>query len=113
MRSKRKSPFDDLAFLIVECNTPLPYEVAIDLNAADPLFEAIVKAWNTKVKREKHNNAFLASCFYNAMGAKPPLKPSDFLPRDAESVEAEDLKLKSFLVDYSMSHGVTPPKTKK
>lgn len=96
MTKPTQSANDLMATLIVECNTPLPYEIAINLTEGDPLFKALMKALERKYRREQESNAFLASCFYNAMGGKT--KPSDFLPKTTAETEAE---IKSNFAKYN------------
>ena len=102
----KQSANDTLAFLIVECNVPLPYDVALNLTENDPLFKALFRAWENKRRREKENNAFLASCFYNAMGAKT--KPSDFLPPTPKTREEQEVEIKNNILLFNLRHGVSP-----
>ena len=94
MSNRPQSANDVLAFLLVQCR--LPYEVAVNLTQNDPLFEALYRAYEAELRREQQNNAFLASCIYNAMGGKT--KPSDFMPRTVEETEAE---IKANFIKYN------------
>ena len=92
-REEYTSAHQLLAFLIVECNVSLPYKEALKMDQSDPLFQALVEAWQNKVRREREGEAFLASCIFNANGGKT--KPSDFLPQTLKDRVQEENQLRA------------------
>src|ERR1700679_1231434 len=105
-KRNKQSAADILAFLIIECNMPLPSEVGENLSLESPLYQALVRVWNLKNRRAAESNAFLASCIYNAVGGKT--KASDFLPKTVESREEEEAALMGNMLAVNVAFGVAP-----
>lgn len=99
---------DALAFLVIECNVPLPYEVAENLILESPLYQALLKAWKAKNRRTQEGHAFLASCIYRAAGVDA--KPSDFLPKTMADREEEQRQLRANFEAFHVARGGTLPK---
>ena len=96
---KERNAHDALAFLIVECNVPLPYEVAENLSVKDPLYEALVNAWTYKKERESYQTALLCMVINNSQGGKS--KITDFMPKRQMTAAEKEAELIANIQAYN------------
>jgi|GEM_PF-4041321 len=97
--SKSNYGTDALAFLIVECNVSLPYDVAVNLTSQDPLYTSIVQAWKNRDERADYRNALLCTVMNNSMGGRARL--SDFLPKKKLTVVEREAQIKANVLNYN------------
>jgi len=81
-----------IAFAVVELNTPLPYEVLLDMSPSGDLYTAIVDRWKCKQDRETDRFALIASVVANCNGNKT--KPRDFYNPISDKTMQSEIKAK-------------------
>jgi hypothetical protein len=92
---------DILAYCVVFCNTPVPYEVAREMTFSDPLFIALKKAVKTKMKIEEERFCRICAVIHNA-NYQNKLNPSDFMAKEPKSQEDIDREIMTNLDRFAV-----------
>lgn len=99
--SKDRYAHDALAFLIVECNVPLPFEVAESMTTEDPLYISLVGAFNRRKEREDFRTALLCMVINNSAGGKS--KIDDFMPKKKKTATEREEEIRQNIINYNLT----------
>jgi hypothetical protein len=95
------SIYDVIAFAIVNLGVQLPYSKLLELTACDPLYKALVDAWQQKERRIDQRNALVCLVTAKCAGAEHA-KLQDFMPTTPQTQEEMEAELKSSLIAYDV-----------
>lgn len=93
------SAHDIAAFGIIDCNVSMPYDLFMSLCAEDDFYQALMRRYELKEKREDYRTALICCTMANSMGAKSRI--DDFLPKKPMSKSEMAKTLELELIKYN------------